>query len=171
MSRQHTEIHTCKTRNAPHKVWLQTPATCVMHHYHTKPISYFAHCTGLSTAHLTEHCSVQDLSGMHHDNECLCHAVQLHGDYQKGYFHTRDQKYTQTMKMQLKVGMLTMRAAFSHIPFWQSAMWMGQQIVMQPCQGNTATGGSVVEQMEKVCLAFSRVCKLGSCFALHRTRV
>lgn len=43
-----------------------------------------------------------------------------------------------------------MRAAFSHIPFWQSTIWMGQQIVMQPCQGNIATGGSVVEQMDQV---------------------
>ncbi len=80
----------------------------------------------------------------------LC-DVQLNGDaYEKGFFRTRDQKFTCTMKMQLKVGACTVRAAFSHIPFWQSVMWMGQQIVMQPCQGNIATGGSVIEQMDKV---------------------
>ena len=54
------------------------------------------------------------------------------------------------MKLQVKVGACTMRAAFSHIPFWQSTIWMGQQMVMQPCEGNIATGGSVVQQMEQV---------------------
>ncbi|KAL0018632.1 hypothetical protein WJX77_009530 [Trebouxia sp. C0004] len=75
---------------------------------------------------------------------------KLNGDaYEKGFFRTRDQRFTRSMKMQLKVGACTVRAAFSHIPFWQSVMWMGQQIVMQPCKGNIATGGSVIEQMDK----------------------
>lgn len=82
--------------------------------------------------------------------------MQLNGDtYEKGFFRTRDQRYTRTMKLQLKVGGCTVRAAFSHIPFWQSAIWMGQQIVMKPCQGNIATGGSVVEQMDKVRLLYA----------------
>ena len=65
---------------------------------------------------------------------------------------SKNRQYTRTMKMQLKVGALTMRAAFSHIPFWQSAIWMTQQVVLQPCPGNTATGGSVVDQLDKVSL-------------------
>ena len=77
--------------------------------------------------------------------------MQLHGNSDKGYLHVREQQYTRTMTMQLKIGVLTMRAAFSHIPFWQSAIWMGQKIVMQPCEGNIATGGSLVEQMDRVC--------------------
>ena len=79
-------------------------------------------------------------------------ALQLNGNDSKGYLHVKDQQYTRTMTMQLKVGVFTMRAAFSHIPFWQSAIWMGQQIVMQPCEGNIATGGSVVEQTLQVCV-------------------
>ena len=79
-------------------------------------------------------------------------ALQLNGNDSMGYLHVKDQQYTRTMTMQLKVGVFTMRAAFSHIPFWQSAVWMGQQIVMQPCEGNIATGGSVVEQTLQVCV-------------------
>lgn len=69
---------------------------------------------------------------------------------EKGYFNSKEQGFVRSMKLQLKVGACTMRAAFSHIPFWQSTIRMGQQIVMQPCQGNIATGGSVVEQMDQV---------------------
>ena len=77
--------------------------------------------------------------------------MQSNGDaFDKGWSLSKNRENTRTMKMQLKVGALTARAAFSHIPFWQSAMWMVQQIVMQPCPGNIATGGSVVEQMDKV---------------------
>lgn len=70
--------------------------------------------------------------------------------FEKGYFSSKEQGFVRSMKLQLKVGACTMRAAFSHIPFWQSTIRMGQQIVMQPCQGNIATGGSVVEQMDQV---------------------
>ena len=95
--------------------------------------------------------------------------MQLNGDtYEKGFFRARDQRYTRTMKMQLKVGGCTVRAAFSHIPFWQSAIWMGQQIVMKPCQGNIATGGSLVEQMDKVCLpSFNMQSLIRQCVAFE----
>lgn len=63
---------------------------------------------------------------------------------------SKTRQYVRTMKMQLKVGALTMRAAFSHIPFWQSTIWMTQQVILQPCPGNIATGGSVVDQLDKV---------------------
>ena len=35
------------------------------------------------------------------------------------------------MRISLKLGALTMRAAFSHIPFMQSAMWMFQTVVVE----------------------------------------
>ena len=78
-------------------------------------------------------------------------SVQNNGEaFHQGWSMSKNRQYTRTMKMQLKIGALTMRAAFSHIPFWQSAIWMTQQVVMQPCPGNIATGGSVVDQLDKV---------------------
>ena len=90
-----------------------------------------------------------------------CCAVQKSGPtLEKGYFSTREQGFRRSMKLQVKVGACTMRAAFSHIPFWQSTIWMGQQIVMQPCQGNIATGGSVVDQIDQVPFLLLKVLSL-----------
>ena len=55
-------------------------------------------------------------------------------------------KSTSTTKLNLTLGTMTVRAAFSHLPILQSALWAVQKVVLRPAPGNMATGGSVNDQ-------------------------
>ena len=65
----------------------------------------------------------------------------------------RSDKAESTMHLRFRLGACTTRAAFSHVPFIQSLIWMVQQCVLQPSPGNLAADSSVtqaVSPLEKV---------------------
>ena len=59
------------------------------------------------------------------------------------------------MHMRLKLGACTVRAAFSHVPFIQSVIWIVRTVILQPSPGNLTADTSLTatqSAMEKVCL-------------------
>lgn len=60
-----------------------------------------------------------------------------------------------SMHMRLKLGACTVRAAFSHVPFIQSVIWIMRTVILQPSPGNLTADTSLTatqSAMEKVCL-------------------
>lgn len=55
----------------------------------------------------------------------------------------RSAKASSNIQIRFKLGSCTMRAAFSHVPFIQSLLWMVQQCVLQPSPGNLAADSSI----------------------------
>ncbi len=58
---------------------------------------------------------------------------------------------TATHTLSMDLGTVTARAAFSHIPFWQSLMGTINRVVQRPTPGNEAAPprrGTVVEQVK-----------------------
>ena len=58
-----------------------------------------------------------------------------------------------SMHMRLTLGACTVRAAFSHVPFIQSVLWIMRTVILQPSPGNLTADSSLTatqSAMEKV---------------------
>jgi hypothetical protein len=65
---------------------------------------------------------------------------------------TSQTRQTATHEVHVNLGPLTARAAFSHVPFWQSVAAMVQRIVQRPTPGNPVAAPKATDYKEVLVL-------------------